>query len=71
MIGNGYGKRWWWRRWGCRGGNRVGNVKGYNARFEFERERERERESLCMFKIMKGYEWFLYVIKFIYNVAIL
>ena len=36
-----------------------------------ERERERERESLRMFKIMKGYERFLYVIEFIWNVAIL
>ena len=35
-----------------------------------ERERERERVNLCMFKIMKGYERFLYVIKLIWNVAI-
>ena len=43
-------------------------MKCYNA--SFKRERERERENLCMFKIMKGYERFLYVIKLICNVAI-
>ena len=40
-------------------------MKGYNASFKRERERERERESLYMFKILKGYERFLYVIKLI------